>query len=192
MAAVLTSCKDDKDRKPYYLNAARMMEIQVLPPDVNESEQDFAPAVGADGAPRIRYGLSAVRNVGAGVVAQIIAARRAKGAFESFSDFCRKVEPAALTKKVLESLTLAGAFDSLGYPRGGMMRRDGEQAAWEKVAGPIIAERKAEAAGQFSLFGGSEQAVHEIDESVLHGDEFDRPTLLRLGGGGLGLCFLGH
>src|SRR5206468_11480463 len=100
---------------------------------------------------------------GGGVVAQVIAARRAKGVFASFADFCRKVEPAALTKKVLESLTLAGAFDSLGYTRGGMMRREGEQAAWEKVSGPIVAERKAEAAGQFSLFGGSERAEHEID-----------------------------
>ncbi len=180
MAAVLTSCKDDKDRKPYYLNAARLMDIQVLPPDVNESEQDFAPVVGADGVQRIRYGLSAVRNVGAGVVAQIIAARRAKGAFGTFADFCRKVDPQALTKKVLESLTLAGAFDSMGYTRGGMMRKEAEQAAWEKVAAPIVAERKAEAAGQFSLFGGSEQAAHDIDESVLQGEDFDKPTLLRL------------
>jgi DNA polymerase-3 subunit alpha len=177
-AALLTSVKDDKDRKPYYLNAARLMNIQVLPPDVNESEQDFSPAT--NGEPRIRYGLSAVRNVGSGVVGQVIAARRAKGAFTSFADFCRKVDPSALTKKVLESLTLAGAFDSLGYTRGGMMRREADQAAWEKVAGPIVAERKAEAAGQFSLFGGSERAEHEIDESVLHGAEFDKPTLLRL------------
>ena len=177
-AALLTSVKDDKDRKPYYLNAARLMSIEVLPPDVNESEQDFSPAT--NGEPRIRYGLSAVRNVGAGVVGQITAARRAKGPFLSFADFCRKVDPSALTKKVLESLTLAGAFDSLGYTRGGMMRRDGDQAAWEKVSAPIVAERKAEAAGQFSLFGGSERAEHEIDESVLHGEEFDKPTLLRL------------
>jgi len=176
--ALLTSVKDDKDRKPYYLNAARLMSIEVLPPDVNESEQDFSPAT--NGEPRIRYGLSAVRNVGAGVVGQITAARRAKGPFLSFADFCRKVDPSALTKKVLESLTLAGAFDSLGYTRGGMMRRDGDQAAWEKVSAPIVAERKAEAAGQFSLFGGSERAEHEIDESVLHGEEFDKPTLLRL------------
>jgi DNA polymerase-3 subunit alpha len=177
-AALLTSVKDDKDRKPYYLNAARLMNMQVLPPDVNESEQDFSPAT--NGEPRIRYGLSAVRNVGAGVVAQIIAARRAKGPFTSFADFCRKVDPGALTKKVLESLILAGAFDSLGYRRGGMMRREADQAAWEKVAGPIVAERKAEAAGQFSLFGGTERAEHEIDESVLQGEEFDKPTLLRL------------
>ncbi len=172
MSAVLTSVKDDKDRKPYYLNACRLMGIQVLPPDVNESELDFSPASGDE--PRIRYGLSAVRNVGAGAVAHIIEARRAKGAFTSFADFCRKVEPGVLTKKVLESLVLSGAFDSLGYRRKALHENQ------ERVSSPIAAERKAEAMGQFSLFGGGEQAGHEIDESVLVGDEFDRRTLLRL------------
>jgi DNA polymerase III subunit alpha len=171
MAAVLTSVKDDKDRKPFYLNAARLMEIEVLPPDVNESELDFAPD--AEGV-RIRYGLSAVRNVGAGAVAHIIQARSRSGAFRSFADFCRRVDPGVLTKKVLESLILAGAFDSLGYARRGLIENQ------EKVSGPIAAERKAEALGQFSLFGGGDRAAHEIDESVLVGEEFDQRTLLRL------------
>jgi DNA polymerase-3 subunit alpha len=192
MSAILTSVKDDKDRKPYYLNACRLMGIEVLPPDVNESELDFAPAPGSESrrtggedetraAPprageqaRIRYGLSAVRNVGAGAVEQIIAARRTKGAFTSYADFCRKVDPGVLTKKVLESLVFAGAFDSLGYPRRALVENQ------EKVSGPIAAERKAEAAGQFSLFGGGDSAAAEIDESVLAGKEFDKRTLLRL------------
>jgi DNA polymerase-3 subunit alpha len=172
LSAVLTSVKDDKDRKPFYLNACRLMSLEVLPPDVNESELDFAPAPG--GEARIRYGLSAVRNVGAGAVGQILDARRAKGVFGSFAEFCRKVDPGVLTKKVVESLILAGAFDSLGYARKALL--EGQ----DKVSGPIAAERKAEAAGQFSLFGGGEQAAHEIDESVLAGEEFDRRTLLRL------------
>jgi DNA polymerase-3 subunit alpha len=170
MSAMLTSVKDDKDRKPFYLNACRLMGIEVLPPDVNESENDFAPATGLDGA--IRYGLSAVRNVGEGAVGQIIDARRAKGAFASFGDFCRKVEPSVLTKRVLESLIFAGAFDSLGYARRALIENQ------EKVSGPILAERKAEAAGQFSLFGG-DSGVTEVDESVLDGEEFDKRTLLR-------------
>jgi DNA polymerase-3 subunit alpha len=174
MSAMLTSVKDDKDRKPFYLNACRLMGIEVLPPDVNESETDFAPAKalapGKDGA--IRYGLSAVRNVGEGAVGQIIDARRAKGAFASFGDFCRKVEPSVLTKRVLESLIFAGAFDSLGYARRALIENQ------DKVSGPILAERKAEAAGQFSLFGG-DSGVTEVDESVLDGEEFDKRTLLR-------------
>jgi DNA polymerase-3 subunit alpha len=176
MSAILTSVKDDKDRKPYYLNACRLMGIEVLPPDVNESELDFAPAPGGLGgeAPRIRYGLSAVRNVGGGAVAQIIEARTSTGAFESYSDFCRKVDHSVLTKKVLESLIYAGAFDSLGYARRALVESQ------EKVSAPIVAERKAEAAGQFSLFGGGDSAAGEIDESVLAGEEFDKRTLLRL------------
>jgi DNA polymerase-3 subunit alpha len=172
MSAVLTSVRDDKDRKPFYLNACRLMGLEVLPPDVNESEHDFAPV--ASGEPKIRYGLSAVRNVGAGAVQQVISARRAKGAFTGYADFCRKVDPSVLTKKVLESLIYAGAFDSLGYRRRGLVENQ------EKISGPIAAERKAEAAGQFSLFGGGEQAAHEIDEAVITPEEFEKRTLLRL------------
>ncbi|HSL12101.1 MAG TPA: DNA polymerase III subunit alpha [Actinomycetota bacterium] len=178
MAAILTSVKDDKDRKPYYLYACRGMGIEVLPPDVNESMADFAPAPGDREA--IRYGLSAVRNVGDGVVQAILAARARGGAFTSFADFCRRVEPGVLTKRVFESLILAGAFDSLGYTRGGLVQKrgDGDQAAWEKVAAPILAERKAEAAGQFSLFGGGDDGLTEIDESILGGPELDKRLLL--------------
>ena len=86
MAAILTSVKDDKDAKPFYLYACRGMDIEVLPPDVNESEMDFTPApargasqVRRDAGPAIRYGLSAVRNVGEGAVQQIIEARGTEG-----------------------------------------------------------------------------------------------------------------
>ena len=79
-----------------------------------------------------------------------------------------------LTKRVLESLILAGAFDSLGYARRALLEKQ------EKVSAPIAAERKAEAAGQFSLFGGGRRRGRgEIDESVLQGEEFDKRTLLR-------------
>ncbi len=176
MAAVLTSVKDHKDRKPFYLFACREMNIDVLPPDVNGSELDFAPA--GEDASSIRYGLSAVRNVGEGVVEQVIEARRTKGSFTSLTDFCRKVEPTALTKRVLESLIQAGAFDSLGYPRKALLEGHG------RVSGPIIAERKVEAAGQFSLFGGESGAgvgtdVEEIDGALRAGEEFEKRELLR-------------
>jgi DNA polymerase-3 subunit alpha len=136
---------------------------------------DFAPAPGDRRA--IRYGLSAVRNVGGGVVQAILEARANGGPFTSFGEFCRRVDPTSLTKRVLESLIFAGAFDSLGYARGGMVQQIGEQAAFEKVAAPIIAERKAEAAGQFSLFGGGD-APMEVDESVLAGEELAKRLLL--------------
>ena len=127
MSALLTSVEGDKDNKPFYLNAARLMGIRVLPPDVNESVEHFAPA-GED----VRYGLAAVRNVGEGAVQQIILARKNNGAFTSFKDFCEKVEPGVLHKKILESLILAGAFDSLGYTRRGLLE------GYERVVTPIL------------------------------------------------------
>jgi DNA polymerase-3 subunit alpha len=167
MAALLTSVKDDKDKKPFYLNACRLAGITVLPPDVNASDLDFTPADGS-----IRYGLSAVRNVGAAAVGEIIEARTTKGPFDSFTDFCRKVDPGVLHKKVLESLILAGAFDSLRYARRSLLE------GYDKVSWPILAERRAEAAGQFSLFGGGQGPGREIDESILAGEEFEKSALL--------------
>ena len=87
MAALLTSVKDDKDKMAIYLNECRRMKIQVLPPDVNESAQNFTP-VGSD----IRFGLTAIRNVGTNVVEKIVEARaRRKGRYEYFNDFMDKV-----------------------------------------------------------------------------------------------------
>src|SRR3989454_12690205 len=107
MAAILTSVKDDKDRKPFYLYACRSMKIKVLPPDVKESDMDFAPAPGDRRA--IRYGLSAVRNVGEGVVQAILDARRSGGLFESFADLCRRAGTGALTKLLLRALIFPSA-----------------------------------------------------------------------------------
>src|SRR3989454_10422634 len=117
MAAILTSVKDDKDRKPYYLYACRSMKIEVLPPDVNESDMDFAPAPGDRRA--IRYGLSAVRNVGEGVVQAILDARGSGGPFESFADLCRRGGPGAGAKRGLAALLFARAVCSRRVTRGG-------------------------------------------------------------------------
>jgi DNA polymerase-3 subunit alpha len=167
MSALLTSVRDDKDKKPFYLNAARLMSIRVLPPDVNDSALYFTPS-GGD----IRYGLAAVRNVGAGAVQQIIEARR-DGRFSSFTDFCRRVDPSVLNKKCLESLILAGAFDSLGYMRRSLF------ASADKITTPVLADRRAEAVGQESFFGGDNAPALDIDESVIAGPEFDRSEFLR-------------
>src|SRR5262249_51592309 len=116
MAGLLTSVAGDKDKSALYLNECRRMGIRVLPPDVNASNAIFT-AVGPD----IRFGLAAVRNVGTAVVESIVAARTAKGAFDSFSDFLRKVPVNVCNKRVIESLIKAGAFDSFGHPRRGLM-----------------------------------------------------------------------
>src|SRR5699024_6850457 len=100
------------DKSAIYLNECRRMGIQVLPPDVNDSASDFTP-VGDD----IRFGLSAVRNVGHGVVAELVQARDGKGRYADFADFMDKVPTGVCNKRVIESLAKAGGFDSLSHRR---------------------------------------------------------------------------
>jgi DNA polymerase-3 subunit alpha len=147
MAAVLTSVKDDKDKMAIYLNECRRMGIKVLPPDVNESEATFTP-VGAD----IRFGLSAVRNVGINLVDAIVAARREQGRFTDFADFMGKVSTLVCNKRVIESLVKAGAFDSLGHRRRALV------AIHETAVDQYADIKRNEAIGQDSLFGGMEDA----------------------------------
>ena len=144
MAALLTSVKDNKDAKPFYLHMARKMSIPVLLPDVNSSDQDFTPVQDS-----IRFGLSAIRGVGESVVSKVVEARKSKGEFTSFYDFCRKVDYTCLNKKTVESLVKAGAFESLGHTRKGLLD------AYETICGEVTAQRKQEEAGQFSLFGAA-------------------------------------
>ena len=96
MAALLTSVRDDKDKSALYLNECRRMGIKVLPPDVNESQSDYTP-LGND----IRFGLTAIRNVGENVVASIVANRVTSGRYESFGDFLAKVDANVCNKKKL-------------------------------------------------------------------------------------------
>ena len=142
MAALLTSVGDDKDKSAVYLAECRRMGIKVLPPDVNASNARFA-AVGAD----IRFGLAAVRNVGTNVVESIVRVRKEKGAYTDFYDFLRKVESVVCNKKTLESLIKAGAFDSLGHTRRGLL------AVHSDAIDSFLDVKRNEAIGQFDLFG---------------------------------------
>jgi DNA polymerase-3 subunit alpha len=112
MAALLTSVSDDKDKSAVYLNECRRMKIDVLPPDINESFVSFAAV-----DDRIRFGLGAIRNVGAQVVEHIKQARENKGAFTGFHDFLDKVPGSVLNRRTVESLIKAGAFDQFGHSR---------------------------------------------------------------------------
>ncbi|WP_030547309.1 DNA polymerase III subunit alpha [Streptomyces exfoliatus] len=144
MAGLLTSVKDDKDKSAVYLNECRRMGIKVLPPNVNESESNFA----AQGDDVILFGLSAVRNVGTNVVESIIKSRKAKGKYTSFPDFLDKVEAVVCNKRTIESLIKAGAFDEMGHTRKGLV------AHHEPMIDNVVAVKRKEAEGQFDLFGG--------------------------------------
>lgn len=109
LAALLTSFLGNPDKVSYYIEECRRLEIEILPPDVNESLTSFT-VVGGD---KIRFGLGAVKNVGEGAVESIIEARRSGGAFTSLDDFFQRVDMRQVNKRVVESLILCGAFDSL-------------------------------------------------------------------------------
>ena len=125
MAALISSVMNTKDRVPFYVNACHEMGIEVLPPDVNESECDFAVVEG-----KIRFGLNAVKNVGDSAARAIVAAREEGGPFASIWDFTERVDPQVANKRALEALVKCGALDSTGAPRGGMLAVLDSAAAW--------------------------------------------------------------
>ena len=181
MAALLTSVRDDKDKSALYLSECRRMGIKVLPPDVNESDAEYTPR-GND----IRFGLAAIRNVGEGVVASVKASRESKGAFTSFGDFLAKVDANVCNKKTIESLIKAGAFDSLQHPRKGLM------AIHLEAIDSVIETKRAEAIGQFDLFGGdSITQVAGLDIEI-PATEWDKSTLLTFEREMLGLYVSDH
>jgi DNA polymerase III subunit alpha len=180
MAAVLTSVGDDKDKSALYLSESRRMGVKVLPPDVNASVATFA-AVGAD----VRFGMAAIRNVGANVVEAIVATRKSKGEFTSFADFLRKVPAVVCNKRVIESLVKAGAFDSFGHPRKGLV------LIHEQAVDSVIDIKRNEAIGQDSLFGGDEQAEAAF-EVAIPDTEWDKKTRLNFEREMLGLYVSDH
>jgi DNA polymerase-3 subunit alpha len=185
MAALLTSTAVDKDRSAIYLAECRRMGIKVLPPDVNDSLHQFTP-VGTD----IRFGLGAIRNVGENVVTSIIATRKAKGRFTSFNDFLAKVDLPVCNKRTIESLIKAGAFDSLGHSRRGLIEQH------ERAIDSVVDVKKQEALGQDSLFGslldGGQDAITGGVEMTFSDIEWDKKVLLGFEREMLGLYVSDH
>src|SRR5262249_8507260 len=116
MAALISSVMNTKDRVPFYVNACHEMGIEVLPPDVNASQVDFAVVEG-----KIRFGMNAVKSVGEAACRAIVAAREADGPFASIWEFTDRVDPQVVNKRALESLVKCGALDSTGASRLGML-----------------------------------------------------------------------
>ncbi|UPK73341.1 DNA polymerase III subunit alpha [Nocardioidaceae bacterium SCSIO 66511] len=169
MAALLTSVKGDKDKSAIYLNECRRMGIKVLPPDVNDSESNFT-AVDVD----IRFGLSAVRNVGHNVVRGIIEGREENGRYSDFADFMDKVPTTVCNKRVIESLIKAGAFDSMKHARRALV------TVHEEAVDQYVDVKRNEAIGQDSLFGGlsDEDSFGGMAVTVPEIEEWEKQTLL--------------
>jgi DNA polymerase III subunit alpha len=184
MAALISSVMNTKDRVPFYVTACREMGIEVLPPDVNESDCDFAVVEGA-----IRFGLNAVKNVGDSAARAIIAAREADGPFTSIWDFTERVDPQVANKRALESLVKCGALDRLDdSSRRGMLQVLDAALAWGQR------QQADRLAGQASIFdlGGGEQEAAPKHHPVVPGGEFDKGDLLRLEKETLGLYVSEH
>jgi DNA polymerase III subunit alpha len=182
LAALLTSVGDDKDKSAVYLAECRRQGIRVLPPDVNASGPRFT-AVGGD----IRFGLAAVRNVGAGVVEAIVRVRREKGEFTDFYDFLRKVDAQVCNKRTVESLIKAGAFDSLGHSRKGLL------AVHADAIDSHMEVKRNEAIGQFDLFGGFEDmSGAAVANPPIPADEWEKQDRLNFEREMLGLYVSDH
>ncbi|MDO5504786.1 MAG: DNA polymerase III subunit alpha [Pseudoxanthomonas suwonensis] len=150
MAAVLSSDMDKTEKVVEFLNEARRMGLEVLPPDVNASGFKFESLPDNDATGHIRYGLGAIKGVGQGVCEAIVQERARGGAFIDLLDFCRRIDSSRLNRRVLEALVNAGAVDALGSNRASLMAQVPEALkATEQLA------REA-AAGQNSLFGGGD------------------------------------
>ncbi len=143
MAASLSTEMGNTDRVVFLILESRRLGIEILPPDVNRSFSKFTVEDG-----KIRYGLSAVKNVGEGAVEALVSTRQSKGEFTSIFDFARKMESRALNRRMVESLVLAGAFDRLDANRARLFKNAQRALDWSADA------QAAEAAGQASLFGG--------------------------------------
>ncbi len=188
MAALLTASKRDKDRTALYLNECRTMGLRVLVPDVNRSESDFTAIDG-----EIRFGLSAVRNVGEAVVDLIVVEREKNGAYGTIEGFLNRVDLSVLNKRTLESLVKAGAFDAMGYSRKGLLLTllGGEDGLGGNLLDAVIARRRAEDMGQYSLFGGGESAIETARVEVSEA-EWDKRTRLGFEKEMLGLYVSDH
>ncbi|MGB6843371.1 MAG: DNA polymerase III subunit alpha [Candidatus Acidiferrales bacterium] len=181
MAAMLTSETGNTDKVVKYINEARSMGITVLPPDVNSSALYFTPV-----GDNIRFGLTAIKNVGENTVRGILAAREALGAFTEFFPFVESIDSRLLNKRVLESLVRAGALDGLGAHRAQMV------AVIDRSIERAQKLQRARESGQHGLFGGGSSVAPPLPEVLPDVDEWAEHDLLAAEYSTLGFYISGH
>jgi DNA polymerase III subunit alpha len=184
MAALISSVMNTKDKVPFYVNACDELGIEVLPPDVNESQVDFAVVEG-----KIRFGLNAVKNLGEATCRAIVAARESEGAFASVGDLVRRVDAQLLNRRVLEALAKCGALDTIAPSRLGLLD--------EKTLDQILAygqrHQSDRLLGQSSIFdlGETDTAPSDHEPRIPY-VEADKATLLKMEKESLGLYVSEH
>jgi len=188
MAALLNSFLGSSDKISQYVYECRALNIEVLPPDINESHVKFTVVNG-----KIRFGLAAVKNVGESAVKSIIEERETRGPYRSFRDFCDRIDSREVNKRCIESLIKCGAFDSMGIYRSKLI------AVFEKMLDGIAQIKKRNMEGQMSLFE-MPSAENEKPESGLYEEEdiypdikeYPNKMLLSMEKEMLGLYISGH
>ena len=180
MAAQLSSVLDNTDKVIEYIGECQKMGLKVLGPDVNKSESGFI----WDGE-GVRFGLLAVKNLGRGIIRDIINERQMNGKYKGFTDFCKRAYGRELNKRTLESLIKCGALDSFSVNRRQML------SGYESILSSIDAEKKANVSGQMSLFGGFEEE-HEEEDNLPKVTEYSLRELLNMEKETTGLYLSGH
>jgi len=187
MAAILSIRMGSQEKVAQYVNETRRMGIMVLPPDINESFADFTVVEDS-----IRFGLSAIKNVGTNVIELIEKERKKNGRFKNFIDFCERVDNSVLNKKTIESLIKSGTFDSLGMSRKYLLEN------YESIIEEVLKIRKNRDMGQYSLFevnGGEKKEMSMSGPSYNQEEklkEFSKKELLNFEKEMLGLYISGH
>lgn len=181
LAAMLTSVMGSNDKIAFYIETCRRMGIEVLPPDINESNVSFTVSNS-----KIRFGLAAVKNVGRAAIVSIIKSRREKGRFVSFTDFCQKVGDGEVNKRAVESLIKAGAFDSMGKYRSQLL------AIYEQVMDGVSQDKRRNLDGQLNLFDMSGSEINSVTDVVPNIKEFEKRHLLAMEKEMTGLYLSGH
>ncbi|MBO5364383.1 MAG: DNA polymerase III subunit alpha [Clostridia bacterium] len=179
-AALLTSFIEHADKVTKYISIIRNQGITVLPPDINQSGRQFS--VEDD---KIRFGMAAIKNVGGAVVDEIVAERKAGGAFSGFREFCQRMAGRKINKRVVENLIRSGAFDSLGQKRSVLM------SVYEKVLEGAVAEQKSLMPGQMDMFSMMEESVSQGDDFP-DMPEFDEKEILAMEKECIGMYISGH
>ena len=163
MAALLSCDMDNTDKVVKYINECKAHNIDVLPPDINESFQDFTVI-----DDRVRFGLEAVKDVGGAALISIIEEREANGPYSTLEDFCSRIDPSRVNRKVIESLIKAGAFDSLKCKRSQLME------ALDVTLEQAKAIQRDRLSGQMNLFSlaGDEDSKAETELQFPDMDEW--------------------
>jgi DNA polymerase-3 subunit alpha len=181
--AMMTNDMANTEKLSEYIAEARAFGIEVLQPDVNESQMYFAPA--PDGK-AIRFGLVAIKNVGAAAVEAILKARNEAGKFKTLSELCERVDDRSLTRKTIEALVKTGACDSFGQTRASLFAQI--ERTLSRTASILSDKQK----GQSSLFGALEEKAPPMPEAISNLPEWPQHELLAHEKELLGFYVTGH